>query len=141
MKTPMGHTTRKLVAAIRDAVLISIFAGVVGFAASLISRLTFLPVFALILLMGVAATPIAFAVSGFLQRKQRWRHLARVGGVYWAINLAVSLSTVPGLNVINYPALVGLSLVATATYVAVGGGLSYVLDALAKEFTKQQSDN
>lgn len=137
----MGYTTRKLVAAIRDAVLISIFAGIVGFAASLISRLTFLPVFGLILLMGVAATPIAFAISGFLQRRQRWEHLARVGGVYWAINIAVSLPTIPGLNVINYGALVGLSLVVTATYVGVGGGLSYVLDALAKEFNKQESDN
>ena len=141
MNLHMGRTTTKLVAAIRDAVLISIFAGVVGFAASLISRLTFLPLFGLILLMGLAATPIAFAVSGFLQPKQRWQHLARVGVVYWAINIAVSLATVPGLNIVNYAALVGLSLVATAAYVAVGGGLSYFLDALAKEFNKQESDN
>ena len=141
MNLHMGPTTTKLVAAIRDAVLISIFAGVVGFAASLISRLTFLPLFGLILLMGLAATPIAFAVSGFLQPKQRWQHLARVGVVYWAINIAVSLATVPGLNIINYAALVGLSLIATAAYVAVGGGLSYFLDALAKEFNKQESDN
>ena len=141
MNLHMGLTTTKLVAAIRDAVLISIFAGVVGFAASLISRLTFLPLFGLILLMGLAATPIAFAVSGFLQPKQRWQHLARVGVVYWAINIAVSLATVPGLNIINYAALVGLSLIATAAYVAVGGGLSYFLDALAKEFNKQESDN
>ena len=123
----------KFLKAMRDGLLVSLFMGVIGIAASLASSMLNLPLFWVILFMGIAANPIAFSISGFFQRKRRWKHLFKVGLVCWSLNLATSLAMIQGLDLGKYLTVAILSLLSTGVYVAIGGGLSYFLEALASE--------